>query len=188
MPQHTSQFTCLAYTVTCMHPLQVVVLLRTLLYSTVQSTVVQYMDVHMPRMSRSKHKSRGDVAGTTILFKVLDTAHSYIGVCSSKVRHSPIPHRALASISRLAVGCTAVLMASLAFPSTSPSVTEQDTMGPSWDRPSPNIICFSSSLKYLKNSIWCTFQSELFYRCENPGLPLVAQLVKNSLAMRETWV
>ena len=104
------------------------------------------------------------------------------------MRHSPIPHRALASISRLAVGCTAALMASLVFPSTSPSVTEQDTMGPSWDRPSPNIICFSSSLKYLKSSIWCTFQSELFYRCENPGLPLVAQLVKNSLAMRETWV
>ena len=53
-----------------MHPLQVVVLLRTLFYSTVQSTVVQYI-YFKPRMSRSKHKSRGDVAGTTILFKVL---------------------------------------------------------------------------------------------------------------------
>ena len=104
-------------------------------------------------MSGCKHKSSNDVAGTTVLFKVLDTAHTYIGVYSSKVRHSPILHRVLASIGKLAVGCTAVVMAGLAFPSTSPSVTEQDPMGPSCDRPSPNILCFSSSLKYLKNSI-----------------------------------
>ena len=33
---------CLVYIVTCVHPLRVVVLLCTLLYSTVYSTVVQY--------------------------------------------------------------------------------------------------------------------------------------------------
>ena len=31
----------------------------------------------------------------------------------------------------------------------------------------PHILCFSSSLKYLDNSIWGTFP-ELFYRCETP--------------------
>ena len=40
-----------------------VVLLCTLLYSTVQSTVVQYL-CFKPRISRSKRKSSGDVAGT----------------------------------------------------------------------------------------------------------------------------
>ena len=62
-----------------MHPVQVVVLLCALLYRTVQRTVVQYL-CFKPRMSRSKHKSSGDVAGTeyqllncttTVLFKVL---------------------------------------------------------------------------------------------------------------------
>ena len=43
MSNHVSEFTCLAYIVTCMHPLQVVVLLCTLLYSTISSTVVQYL-------------------------------------------------------------------------------------------------------------------------------------------------
>ena len=70
MSNHVSQFTCLAYLVTCVHPLQVVVFLCTLLYSTVQSTVVQCL-YFKPRMSRSKRKSSGDVAGTTVLFKVL---------------------------------------------------------------------------------------------------------------------
>ena len=46
-----------------MHPLQVVVLLYTLLYSTVYSTVVQYL-YFKPRISRSKHKSSSDVAGS----------------------------------------------------------------------------------------------------------------------------
>ena len=49
--------------VTRVHPLQVVVLLCTLRYSTVQSTVVQYL-YFKPRMSGSKHESSGDVAGT----------------------------------------------------------------------------------------------------------------------------
>ena len=43
-------------------------------------------------------------------------------------------------------------------------VTEQDPMGPSQDRPLPHILCCSSSLKDLDNSIGCTFP-ELFYRC-----------------------
>ena len=60
-----SQFTCLEYIVMCMNPLQVVVLLCTLLYCTVQGTVVQYL-YFKPRMSGSKHKSSGDVAGTTV--------------------------------------------------------------------------------------------------------------------------
>ena len=42
-------------------------------------------------------------------------------------------------------------------------VTEQDPMGPSWDRCLPHILCFSSSLKYLGNSIWCIFPE--FFRC-----------------------
>ena len=47
----------------CGHPLQVVVLLCILLYSTVHNTVVQ--DLYFkPRMSRSKCKSSSDVAGT----------------------------------------------------------------------------------------------------------------------------
>ena len=63
MSHHVSQFTCLACTVMCMHPLQVAVLLCTLLYSTVQSTVVQYL-YFKPRISGSKRKGSGDVAGT----------------------------------------------------------------------------------------------------------------------------
>ena len=46
-----------------MHPLQVVVLLCTLLYGTVQSTVVQYL-YFKPRMSGSKRKNSSDVAVT----------------------------------------------------------------------------------------------------------------------------
>ena len=42
----------------------------TLLYSTVQSTVVRYL-YFKPRRSGSKSKSSDDVAGTTVLFKVL---------------------------------------------------------------------------------------------------------------------
>ena len=47
----------------CVHPLQVVVLMCTLLYSPVQSTVVQYL-YFKPRMFRSKRKISGDIAGT----------------------------------------------------------------------------------------------------------------------------
>ena len=53
-----------------MHPLQVVLLLCTFLYSTLYSTVVQYL-YFKPKMSRSKHKSSSDVAGATVHFKVL---------------------------------------------------------------------------------------------------------------------
>ena len=60
----------LVYVVTCVHPLQVVVFLCALLYSTVQGPVVQYL-YFKPRMPRSKHKCSSDVAGTTVLFKVL---------------------------------------------------------------------------------------------------------------------
>ena len=63
MSSHISQFTCLAYIVTCVHPLQVVVLLCILLYNTVQSRVVQYL-YFKPRISGSKCKSSSDVAGT----------------------------------------------------------------------------------------------------------------------------
>ncbi|KAI4548574.1 hypothetical protein MG293_000904 [Ovis ammon polii] len=49
-------------------PLQVAVRLCILLYSMVQSTTVQYL-YFKPRMSRSKCKSSGDIAGTTVLFK-----------------------------------------------------------------------------------------------------------------------
>ena len=48
--------------VTHMHPLQVVVPLCTLLYSTVQGTGVQYL-FFKSRVSRSKCKSSGDVVG-----------------------------------------------------------------------------------------------------------------------------
>ena len=41
MSSHESQFTCLAYIVMGVHPLQVIVLFCTLLCSTVQNTVVQ---------------------------------------------------------------------------------------------------------------------------------------------------
>ena len=47
-----------------------VVLLCTLLYSTIYSTVVRYL-YFKPRMSIIKPKSSGDVAGNTALFKVL---------------------------------------------------------------------------------------------------------------------
>ena len=40
------------------------------MYFTVQSAVVQCL-YFKPRMSRSKHKSSSDVAGTIVLFKVL---------------------------------------------------------------------------------------------------------------------
>ena len=63
-----------------MHPLQVVVLLCTLLYSSVQSTVVQYL-CFKPRMSGSKCESSGDGAGTTVLFKVLYCKIKKIFLC-----------------------------------------------------------------------------------------------------------
>ena len=53
-----------------MHPLQVVVLLCTLLYSTIYCTVVQYL-CFKPRICGSKHKSSGDVAGTTKKHKAI---------------------------------------------------------------------------------------------------------------------
>lgn len=37
--------------------------------------------------------------------------------------------------------------------------------GTFWDRPFFHFFCFNTSLKYLDNSIWCTFP-HLFYRCE----------------------
>ena len=44
-------------------------------------------------------------------------------------------------------------------------------MGPSGDRPPPHTLCFSSSLKYLDNSMGCRFP-EWFCRCETlPPLP-----------------
>ena len=53
-----------------MHPLQLVVLLCILLYSSEQRAVLQYL-YFKPRMSGRKCKSSGNVAGTTVLFKVL---------------------------------------------------------------------------------------------------------------------
>ena len=61
-----SEFTCLVHIVMCMHSLQVVVHLCTLLYSTVQNTVVPYL-YFKPRMSEGKYKSSGDVADNTVL-------------------------------------------------------------------------------------------------------------------------
>ena len=45
-------------------------LFQTLLYSTVQDTVVPYL-YFKPRMSESKYKSSSDVADNTVLFRVL---------------------------------------------------------------------------------------------------------------------
>lgn len=42
--------------------------------------------------------------------------------------------------------------------------TKQDPKGPSWDRPLPHSLCFSSSPKYPDDSIHSTCP-ELFYRC-----------------------
>ena len=53
--------------VTCIYPLQVAVFLCTLLHGTVQDTVLQNLYFKL-RLSRSKHKSSGDVAGMTVLF------------------------------------------------------------------------------------------------------------------------
>ena len=64
MSTHVSWFLCLACIVGCVHPLQATVLLCSL-----QSTVVQHL-YFKPRMSRCRRKSRGDMAGTTVLFKV----------------------------------------------------------------------------------------------------------------------
>ena len=60
---------CLAYIVTCRHPLQVAVLLCALLYSTAESTAVQSVYFKLRKLG-SKGKSRSDAAGTTVLFKV----------------------------------------------------------------------------------------------------------------------
>ena len=56
-----SQFTCLTYIVTYMHPLQVAVLLYTVL-DRVQCLYFK------PRMSGSKHESISDVTGTVLYF------------------------------------------------------------------------------------------------------------------------
>ena len=55
----------LAYLATCVHPLQVVVLLCTSLYG-----VLEYLRFKHT-MFRSKCKSSSDVAGTSVLFEVL---------------------------------------------------------------------------------------------------------------------
>ena len=47
---------------------------------------------------------------------------------------------------------------------------QHDLMGPSRGRSFPHILCFSFSLKYTDNSIWCTFP-EIFYRCQPPHAP-----------------
>ena len=63
-------FARLACVVMCVRPLQMVVLSCTLL-ATVQRRVVQYVYLKA-RMSGSKCQSPGDVAGTTVLIKVLN--------------------------------------------------------------------------------------------------------------------
>ena len=68
MSNHISQCLCPAYIVTCVNPLRVVVLLCTLLYITVQSTVSLFQAQDVSK----QHKSSSDVAGTTVLFKVLN--------------------------------------------------------------------------------------------------------------------
>ena len=70
MSTHVSQFTCLVQTVTCMRPLQVAVFLCTLLYSSVWSTVEQYL-YFKSRMSKSKHKSSGNAAGAAKKHQVI---------------------------------------------------------------------------------------------------------------------
>ena len=59
---------CLGYSVTCMH--LCTWLCFCVLYSIASSTVVQCLYFN-PRVSGSKCESGGDVAGTTVLFKVL---------------------------------------------------------------------------------------------------------------------
>ena len=54
----------------CVHALQTVRLSCTLLYCSVYSAVVQCLHFK-PRMSKSMCKSRDDIAGITVLFKVL---------------------------------------------------------------------------------------------------------------------
>ena len=43
MSSHVNYFICLVYIVTCVHPVQVVMLFCALLYSTVESTDIQYL-------------------------------------------------------------------------------------------------------------------------------------------------
>ena len=43
-------------------------------------------------------------------------------------------------------------------------ITEQDFMGPYWGQPLPHTLCFSSFLKYLDNSFWCTFPELLTWK------------------------
>ena len=61
---------CIVYIVMFMNPLEVVAFLCTLLYSMVQSPIVQY-PYFKPRMSRSKCKSISGVVDTTVFFKIL---------------------------------------------------------------------------------------------------------------------
>ena len=60
----------LAHMATCVHPRQAAVLLCTLRYSTVSSTVTQHLHFK-PRRSGSKCKSTSYIVGTTVPFKVL---------------------------------------------------------------------------------------------------------------------
>lgn len=63
MFDHVSLSAYLMNIVTCVHSVQVVVLLCTLLYNTAWSTIAQGL-FFRSRMYGSKHKSSGDVAGT----------------------------------------------------------------------------------------------------------------------------
>ena len=63
-------------------------------------------------------------------------------------------------------------------------------MGASQDRPFPHILSLSSSLKYLKDSIWCRF-SELFYRylslTHTPQMEDVNYLMTMSTEPQASW-
>ena len=71
-------------TVTCVHPLQVVVLFCTLPQSTVQISVLQYL-YFKPRMSTNMYKSSGDIAGTAKKYQLLYCTTELLKVLYCKI-------------------------------------------------------------------------------------------------------
>ena len=78
-----SEFTCLAYIVTCMHPLHMVVLLCALLH--IESKVVQYL-YFKSTMCGGKPKSSSDVAGSTKKCQLLCCTMYFSRYCTVRLK------------------------------------------------------------------------------------------------------
>ena len=173
---HISQSMCLVYTVTCVHPLQVVVLLCTLLYSTLQSTVVPYLYFKSRMSSMTRKKELLPRHHWFIFFKRVDRIES------SK-KPEPVP--STSGVSELAA-CPLSPIAgdpsALPSPTSSPRSSQQLFL-PVHSMPAPVcqlLYCTTVLFKVLYceiKSVFLYFLCLLFiyYLCEKYYKPITVQ-------------